>query len=262
MTVLNPHRDVTLAQLKLVTTPPPMGPIHQPVPHSTLLETLMEACAQNFLHVTNANVSVGGSKEFEGQMYYDVDCCGTLDLQEGGDADMGCQLGFWSSNAFKRAVHLVAGHKVFVCSNLQISGDAILVNRKHTHQLDLRPHLVQAIRAYLKREEESKPVLERLKNHEWSSYTWREGRNAKEIAYNIWADRTIPQTACRKAHDIFFRDSRENPAAYPEVAKDHDNAWGLYQAYTRSVRDYPLHRRMYHAQAIDVPFRKLVGVEK
>src|SRR5262249_44796761 len=61
-----------------------------------------------------------------------------LDIRNGnGREDLGFAIGIRASNDKSIAIGLVAGVRVFVCDNLALSGDMILLKRKHTSGLDL-----------------------------------------------------------------------------------------------------------------------------
>ena len=250
------HRIVELPELQTIETPPALGSQHVPVPHFQLVKGLTDACARNALTVTGTSVSVGGAKLApDGQtVYKDVDCCGIIDLANGqGDGEMGIQLGFWASNVMRRAIHIVAGRHIFVCDNLAILGDAVLVNRKHTAGFDVRKTLFEAVQRFVVANESATERLHRLKEAKPTV------RRIKEFLYNIWSKRVVPSKVSRDAHDLYFKTAETAPDQVPEIAEHHGTAWGVHNAFTRAMRDYPLHRKLKHTSAIEVPFRYLTN---
>src|SRR5205814_5361777 len=73
---------------------------------------------------------------------------GTFDLSleriEGSCASLGCI----TANDRTMKISIVARMSVFVCDNMVLSGDSVILNRKHTSGLDLLPELMGAVGRY------------------------------------------------------------------------------------------------------------------
>ncbi len=66
------------------------------------------------------------------------------------NGDRGLGLDFRHGNDQSMSLHLVAGTRVFVCDNLTLSGDMIVLRRKHTKGLSLRDEVRAGIERLLK----------------------------------------------------------------------------------------------------------------
>ena len=247
------HRMVRLEDLDRLPAPPTLGPRHVPIPHGELVRGLTVACLEHGLTVEGNDISLGGSfkdKKRADTVHVDTDVCGTLTLRNGEALEgSSMQLGFWSSNAFRKAVHVVAGRHVMVCNNLQIWGDAILVHKKHTRGFNLSADLGEAIRRFIAVQHEASAQIERLAACEPST------ERIRSFLYAVWARKVVPGVTCRKVHELYFRDALRTPEAVPEIVEHHGSALGLHHAFTRALREFPMHVKLKHTSAIEVPFR-------
>ena len=247
------HRMIDLEGLDLLPAPPSLGPRHVPIPHGELVHGLVTACGEHGLTVTDQDISLGGSfqdRKTRDLVHVDTDVCGTLTLRNGETTEgSAMQLGFWSSNAFRKAVHVVAVRHVMVCRNMQIWGDAILVHKKHTKGFNLGADLGEAIRRFIDVQHEATGQIERLAACEPST------ERIRSFLYAVWARKVVPGVTCRKVHELYFRDALRTPEAVPEIVEHHGSALGLHHAFTRALREFPMHVKLKHTSAIEVPFR-------
>ncbi len=128
---------ITREELKLIPTPQ-ASPTHQPIPHSQIVEALVEGLS--FRHISAIReeyaVSSDGMKMF-----------GVLDLETTFD---GCRfsVGIRNSNDKSMRLAVTVGYRVLVCDNMAFHGDFTPVLAKHSKHFSLvrralrwhRPH--------------------------------------------------------------------------------------------------------------------------
>lgn len=133
-----------------VPTPPPMGPQHRPLPFADLIDVTTEALADVGLKILDEAFALaapdprGNPMRLFGLM--DVAPRGALPSLLDTRPDWALSLGLRASHDQTVARGLVAGSRVFVCSNLCFSG-AVRINVKHTTYADqrIRGAIYQAI---------------------------------------------------------------------------------------------------------------------
>lgn len=117
---------VSREDLRLVPTPPETL-THKPVPHSMIVDSLLEAL--DFRHISVVRdeyaISKDGMKMF-----------GVLDLETTFD---GCRfsIGVRNSNDKSMRLAMTVGYRVVVCDNMAFHGDFTPVLAKHTKRLSL-----------------------------------------------------------------------------------------------------------------------------
>lgn len=133
------HREATAAtraQVNAVKAPRAIGPYHKPVSHGELLSTL-ERQLKTSLNATVESESYalrrGGAGLF-----------GVLTLSYGETKEMTAALGLRHANDMSMSLQLVAGLTVFVCDNMVLRGDMIVLKKRHTLNLALAGEEVAA----------------------------------------------------------------------------------------------------------------------
>lgn len=123
-------RRVSLEDLKEVPMPEAMGPRHAPIRPVTWVKALQRAATAYDFQVQRLEL---GANQKKTRLF------GVMDLQlpEEYHADRGLTLGFRYSTDQSISNGLVGGNRVFVCDNLALSGDMVLLNKKSTTNLSL-----------------------------------------------------------------------------------------------------------------------------
>ena len=128
-------RMVTLAELSALPAPLPLGPMHRPLPHHELVQVLKEELQAAGYEAVREEYAI---------QHHGLKLFGVMDLAPKpevssplANGDKGLSLGFRHGNDQSMSLHLVAGARVFVCDNLTLSGDMIVLRRKHTKGLSL-----------------------------------------------------------------------------------------------------------------------------
>jgi len=125
-TLIASTEKLTRQQLQLVPTPPGTA-THRPVPHSEVVEALIETLGFRHIGVVKDEfaISKDGMKMF-----------GVLDLDTGMH---GCGFSIGIRNAHDKSMRLAmtVGYRVFVCENMAFSGDFQPVLAKHSKHFAL-----------------------------------------------------------------------------------------------------------------------------
>jgi hypothetical protein len=107
-------------------------------------------------------------------------------------------LAFRHSNDKSEAMKLYAGIRVFVCDNMAISGDEIILNRKHTTRLNVAEELTKAFDRY----KDGALILQRNIDHLRTSSLpeW----DAQRELFNIFYRNLLPARFLKPVADSYF----------------------------------------------------------
>lgn len=146
MTGVLAHQEsdrVTRDDLRVIA-PPPSTPTWKPIGHYDLIQALDRQLLVRDIRIVKEEFALahGGLRLF-----------GVLELEVPGTngasgRDYHFAMGIRTANDRSFATQLVAGARVFVCSNLAFSGDLIAMNRKHTSKFDLNADFSRAVDLY------------------------------------------------------------------------------------------------------------------
>ena len=134
---------LTRSDLKDIAPPPPTA-TWKPIAHYDLVQALDRQLAVRDIRIVKEEFALA----HDGLRLF-----GVLELQVPGSngtsgVDYNFAMGLRTANDRSFATQLVAGARVFVCSNLAFSGDLIAMNRKHTARFDLNADLSRAVDLY------------------------------------------------------------------------------------------------------------------
>jgi len=158
-------RKVTLAQLAELPAPERMGSKHRPIPHNRLVETLQSVTAEAGLNLTNLDLvlNADGKRLFGGALVSIDDESPLAEYRRDTEA---FALVWRSGNGGRVALEFGAGKFPFICSNLDLSADAIIMKRKHTVGLRLESELREAVERYVGESIAFSKTLEQAENTE------------------------------------------------------------------------------------------------
>jgi hypothetical protein len=221
---------VTFADLQRLPDPVSMGPRHRPVPHHHLITAILTQIAAHGFVVRREQYAV---KAAGAQLFGVLDLvkrteAGTIDcFSPSGDAAgrSTWSLGLRASTDQALAEQLVAGSRVFVCDNLLLSGDSILLKHKSTTNFDVERTVIEAFRRYLDVQTAWADTLQAMAEYTLSA------RRAKEVIYDLIATETMPARLLTKVDAQYFHATDEQPDCQPRTV------WGLQNAVTRVVKD-------------------------
>jgi hypothetical protein len=134
---LSAHRGATLvtrAELATYEPPEPEGR-WKPVKPSFIVDLMHEELARREIQITQEEYAI----QREGN--YLLAALTTNWLNTGETA---AAIAFRHSNDKSEAMKMYAGVSVFICDNMALSGDEIILNRKHTTRLNVAEELTKA----------------------------------------------------------------------------------------------------------------------
>lgn len=133
--------------------PPEATDTWKPVAHVEFVETLHQTMERRGYRLEREQygISPDGEKLF-----------GVMGFQQE-SSEYRLSIGFRTSNDKSLAAKLVVGVKVFVCDNLVLSGDSLLMNRRHSKTFALRSELWDATEVVAQRFTNFQKRIESLK---------------------------------------------------------------------------------------------------
>lgn len=196
--------------------PPPATETFRPVSHTELVTTLLEVMQYRGLHVEKEQyvVDKDGARLF-----------GTFDLSWMKLEEYGSALGFRHAVDKSMSIQCAIGVRVFVCSNMSMSGDMITV-RKHTSKLDLGEELDRAMYKYMQGYKKLQEDIEHQKE------AVLDDRKCKTLLYDIFAQRIMPLRKfplITEHYATMRKEQKENPAYF--------TGWWLHNVMTANVKD-------------------------
>lgn len=194
--------------------PPPGTKTWTPIKHIDLVDALQSELAARGLHVMHEQYAV----QRQGQQLF-----GTLDLDWQDTGEYAAALGLRTSNDKSLSITLVAGLRVYVCSNLCLSGDLIALRRKHTSRLDLPRELADGLDRYQAGVSQLQGGVERLKEAEISV------THAKALVYDIFRQQIVPVRLFRPVTQTLMASIEQHGL----------NQWGVHNAVTTHIRTLP-----------------------
>lgn len=215
-------RRVSFEQLAALPTPQSMGVKHNPVPHHTLVNGILEEIAGRGFQPKKQQYAIGGNN---------MSLFGVIDLAPIGTTDLvadskeqGLSIGFRNSVDQSMAIRIVAGTHVFVCDNLALSGDMIALSRKNTTGLDLADELKAGFDKFIV---QAGVMAEQVKA--LSGYRITDDE-AKVIIFDAFAARFLPVRLMDDVADFYFKATDQVPDCQPRTK------WGLHNAFTRAMK--------------------------
>jgi len=202
------------ADLALIPTPDATSTF-QPVPHSRIVDALVEALGFRHISVVADEYAVSndGMKLF-----------GVLELDY---SFTGCRfaIGIRNSNDKSLRLAMTVGYRVVVCSNLAFNGDFTPVLAKHSKRFDL----LDSLSIGLDRMQRNFEPLQRTVNR------WKEvqmdDKQAKEVVYDAVIEKLIPAKLMNEVHHHYFE---------PEHDEFKDRTlWSLSNAFTSAYKVLP-----------------------
>jgi hypothetical protein len=135
------HRGATLVSREALATyePPEATKSWKPVKHSLIVDLMHEELDRREIHIATEEYAI----QREGNYLFAALTTSWLDTGETAAA-----LAFRHSNDKTEAMKMYAGVRVFICDNMALSGDEIILNRKHTTRLNVAAELTKAFDKY------------------------------------------------------------------------------------------------------------------
>jgi hypothetical protein len=223
---------LTSADLETIPSPEALGNRHYPVAHRTLVGALKTVAQAAGFSVVRERL---GLNEKRTKLF------GVIDLQEyGQEAEMvsrdGMALGFRNSTDQTLGVALVAGRTVFVCDNLALAGDLVLLKHKNTRNLDdnLYPMMEEAFSRIKAQNLEFQRLLEKAENTPLSK------AQAEVLMWDAVVRRKIvPKRLALEVDENYFHPQEE----WTDITSTPNTVAALHNAFTRVIRKMPLNQQ-------------------
>ncbi len=209
--------DRKLSREELGLVPCPEGTAtHRPVPHIQLVTSVLEGLAMRQINVISDEyaISEDGMKMF-----------GMLDLASSA-GDFRFAIGIRNSHDKSMSLGMVAGMRVFVCSNMSFSGDFVAIAKKHTKNLDIMDSLAVGIDRIHRSFNALTQQVER-----WKGLQLTDDR-AKSIMFDAFFGPTkldCPQHLIKAVRDNYFEPK------YPEF--EPRTFYSLQNSFTSSFKE-------------------------
>ncbi|HET7433722.1 MAG TPA: DUF932 domain-containing protein [Thermoanaerobaculia bacterium] len=210
------HRGAALVgRQDLPTYPTPEATsTHKPIPHTTVVQALIETLGFRRLNVVSDQYAVtpDGARMF-GVLALDVEGSGIrLAIGVRNSHDKSCSLG------------LTIGYKVFVCDNLAFHGDFSPVMRKHTSRVDIRDVMALAVDRMQRHFEPMQRQVDA-----WRGYELPDDR-ARLIIYRAFIEDGLDAAKhlARVVHQQYFEPEHEEFKAR--------TLWSLSNAFTSAFK--------------------------
>jgi Domain of unknown function (DUF932) len=187
---------------------------HKPVPHHTIVEALVETLSFRHIGVVDEEYAVSG----DGMKMF-----GVLDLETQME---GCRFSIGIRNSHDKSLRLglTIGIRVFVCSNMQFSGDFTPVLAKHSKSFNLIDTLAVGVDRIQRNFEPMRRQVE-----DWRT-TQITDAQAKLIVYSAFVDGKLdaPKSLLSEVHRLYFEPQ------YPEFSAR--TMWSLSNAFTSAFK--------------------------
>lgn len=223
--------SATLDELAAVETPAPTE-TWEPIAHIDIVNALLKEAEGAGFKITREQYGLSQSGN---QMF------GVLDFSSG-TADYSYSVGFRNSHDKTWAAGVAAGHRIFVCDNLVLSGEYV-EKRKHTVGNGFIQMMRDAFAFIPQRLEEMTKNLERLKLEGLSDdearllvfKTFEMGAITSSRIGQVWHEYQHP------TFEEFSEPTKYNLLmAFTEVAKRENSVMALERMYQRTARLFEL----------------------
>lgn len=223
---LSATQIVTLDQLRDIKTPAPGGTRHMPLSHADIIDQTVAGLDSLGYRAVDMKLGLdhGVTRLF-----------GTIDIAHKGfdvmkDTESILSIGIRHANDRTLSLGMIAGRRIFVCSNMAFSGDLQIMRKRHTTGLDLTSEIDEALGRAFERFAGLDAFIEGLKDRQLDD------RTARDVIYRAIIERKVlaPQYL-PNVHGNYFTPGEGWTDCAPR------SAWGMYNAFTRVLRDRPLH---------------------
>lgn len=187
---------------------------HKPIPHHTIVETLVETLSFRHIGVVNEEYAVS----FDGMKMF-----GVLDLETQME---GCRFSIGIRNSHDKSLRLglTVGIRVFVCSNMAFSGEFTPVLAKHSKSFNLIDTLAVGVDRIQRNFE---PMQRQVENWRRTQLT---DDQARLILYSAFVEAKLdaPRSLLPDVHRQYFEPE------YPEFSPR--TMWSLLNAFTGAFK--------------------------
>lgn len=209
----NYSQKLNREELALVPCPPPTT-THQTIPHSRIIQALIETLGFRHIGVVRDEyaVSPDGMRMF-----------GVLDL-EASSHGIRFSIGIRNANDKSMRLALVIGYRVMVCDNMAFHGDFQPVLAKHSKNFDLLDALSVGVDRMQRNFE---PLVKQVQMWQASQLS---DEQAKLLIYRAFVEGEleVPKHLARPVHELYFQP--------PFQEFEPRTVWSLQNAFTEAFK--------------------------
>lgn len=229
------HR-VTLPEIEALPKPVVLGPRHKPWHLGEVVNTLHRVAKENDFDIVGEDYVLARK---DGMLL------GVLQLEKEKGLKLGGleakpALGFRSSVNQATALQIVAGGAVMVCENMILSGNVVMVAKKHTLRMNLLDQVRNGFSRYLGQQEILQDGVNRLVEDELTT------DQAKSIVYDSILNHGVPSRLLKDIDHWYFDEKPEDCA--PRTS------WGLHNSFTRALKASPAFSQFDHTRDVGEMF--------
>ncbi len=221
----------------------------KPVSHFRFVDQLTKALELRGHHVEREQFAL--SKD-GGKMF------GLFDIAGDTDGGVGVACGFRNSTDKSVSIRAYAGSRVFVCDNLAISGQSVVLARKHTCRLDLDLEVGRGVQKWEAEMNRFKGVMKKMAEVNLDE------TQARQLVYRAMIEEELmPLRLAHTVHDAYFGtlDKTVEGVDLDEKfeAWGGNTAWRLSNAFTYAAQEMPMMSRVRALQKVGQFFEAAVG---
>ena len=205
-----------ITRQQLAAVPTPLGTAtHRPIPHSEVVEALVETLGLRKIGVAAEQYAV--SKD-------GMNMFGVMEIDQGMPGAR-FALGIRNSNSKLFRLSVTVGYRVFVCANLAFSGDFSPVLAKHTKGFSILNAMSVGVDDMMRN---FKPMVEGVER--WQQ-TQLSDVSAKMIIYRAFIEGELeaPRHLDKEVHRLYFNPQHEEFQAR--------TMWSLSNAFTSAFKE-------------------------
>jgi hypothetical protein len=188
-TLISCTGTITRAELAKLPTPAATA-THLPIPHTAVVETLIETLSHRHIGVVGEEFAVSSDA---------MEMFGVLDLET---SFQGCRFAIGIRNANNKRFRLACtvGLRVFVCHNLAFRGDYSPVLAKHSKHFSLEDALSIGVDRMQRNFDPMRQQVERWRAQQLSA------EEAKLTIYRAFIEGglDVPKYLARRVHELYF----------------------------------------------------------
>lgn len=237
---INKGKDtlVTMPDLARMPDPESLGRWHRPHRYDEIVEELTNGAKRAGYDIIKNEMALSRTSQL---------LLGVMQLQNGdhsvGNLKSDIALGFRASTHKISALKCVAGEHVFMCSNLIMSGDMFVVQKKFTIHMKLRDAVDNGFERFAFQHANLNKQLEIM------ATAGVNDQEAKAMIFDSITKRNMPLMTARHTAGWFFGEEYGGPEKVTEDCAPR-TMFGLHNAFTRSLRDLPAQSRFEHTQTV------------
>lgn len=230
---------VSLPELERMPDPEAIGSRHRPYRYDEIVHGLIDGAGRAGYGVIRNEMALSRKEKI---------LLGVMQLQENGGRIVGglrsdVALGYRASTHSLSALKCVAGEHVFMCSNLIMSGEMFIVQRKFTLRLTLKDAIDNGFDQFTLQHSTMEGKLNLM------SRTSVLDVEAKAMIFEGITKFHLPMAIARDTAKWYFG---EEYGGEEEITEDcaPRTEFGLYNSFTRSLREFGAQPRFEHTQTV------------